>query len=928
MRFTAMILTALCFCALTGCNDSSGPPLPAPQAPDAPSDSEGPSGSNDGVDIKDEPGAPEPDQDPNQDDRETEDDVTFVPEGDEPTDDRPSAPTDSRITAVETIAARSLTAGDEVAVRCEARDEAGDLVEDSSLEFAARFAPADSFVMRDGALVVVTAGQASVTCSLPQHGIVGQAARITVRPAAAARTRATVPRRVVSAGESFEAECLVEDVYGNRIDTADVTLATDPSSAGIVVNGLTARPTVAGDYLATCLVPGATDVISDAFQVAPALPARLHTTLWPWQQSYGTDDVIDVLTIVSDPFGNRISDPSLSLSTSERTHTFGGTSFRPTVEGRQTVTVRVTGPTYEGRGLSETSSFVADDNAPLVACTSPAPGSILRSVRAGDDVHIVGRFRDSGGVRQVRVEGSAARLDYGQGQGRTVGQFSSTVTAVEGLNSVLVRASDGYGRTSNQLCHFIVARSAVHSDLFLADGASLMLGPDALDDGNRDDLDSITDLLQVIMDSDLIVDEVWDRLYQRQEGRDQWRNPGATNCNHVRYNAEGVEMSLNRYVAVSAVPEGLQVEIETDWFAVDGRISARAACIRSSTNGRVYLRDLRLSLTLSVQVEAGVPRVEIAVRDGVRLARVSVGDVTTHFRGLDGDIVDLVSAYFSNRLSGLVSSFFQGILVSKVKDVTDRMVSSTDLELPASFTVPRPDGERFEINALVSATSASADARGLRLGLGTRFQAENPVRSSASGLVPVVAATPAADADQIRAAVHPGLPSQVLHALWTAGYFDGEYGNGAGSVSATTALPPVVSIPAPGRIRVSIGGVEARATLNGFGEVVRVVGDVSVEASVRRTADGGLTLVRPEVDLRIVAPDEQIPQAQIDRATRLLELYLTGAVANALASAPVAPVPSLTLPEGLPASRAYLRVEGVQIAPGRAIALDGRFVVE
>jgi hypothetical protein len=664
------------------------------------------------------------------------------------------------------------------------------------------------------------------------------------------------------------------------------------------------------------------DVFSDSLEVTPGLPAAIGASLSPQRRVYTRTEVLEVVVEVTDEYGNTVQNPPLAISGSQPIRPFGGTSFRPTEEGSQSVTVSVDGPTLGGRTLEARVSFVVDENAPVVECTFPSEGSLRAGSRPGQSTTIQGRFQDGSGIASLTVAGTDARLSFTQG--RRAGTFSATVTAREGVNAVPIVAIDGYGQTTHHLCHFLVGRGEVHVTEFLEDAVTLTLGQDAIDDHDRRDRDSIGDFLDEMLNSDGLNERLFASIRDAHYDGGHIASAGQhQSCNWLRVGIEDARIGDTRTIGLSLRGDEIIVAIRFDRIQV--RLSAwgELLCFDQRARGSVVFHNPNVVARLAVSFSAGRPRLRVR-------------NVTVQFSDLSRDLDSWFDNWLFDRAQpGVVQAVRSkagAALKEVLEDAIDGLLSRYGTTtLARRLEIPRPDGQRFAIDGSTVLTSASQDQRGIHLGIGSKFRATRPVVTRGSGLIPLPADARAETThDGARSSVRLGVTNQMLYALWQAGYFRGDRRLDGGRVQVEALSQPVVTVVGDDRIQIALGGIQGSMYLNGFGEIATVRGNASVTARVTRRPDGRLALTSPSVDIQAVFPGTPLSQQQQDLATGLLELYLAGQLQTAFQQLPALPVEYLVTPSGLedfgiePGRQIGIVFDDVDIRPGHRATLDGR----
>lgn len=203
------------------------------------------------------------------------------------------------------LAKSEIEAGEEVALGCRATydDQSSKAVEPPDATFTAT--PEGGL---SGARIRPTqVGLVNLTCTF--SGVTSPALTLTVKPAAAARTVATLDRANAASGDRVNTTCTLEDNHGNPITPATFRVAVSPTS-GTVVTGTQIEVSRVGSYSVTCAADGFPSVerVPAALDVTSGAAVRLEVVLSAAAVLAG--ERVDVSCLATDAAGNRVTAPT------------------------------------------------------------------------------------------------------------------------------------------------------------------------------------------------------------------------------------------------------------------------------------------------------------------------------------------------------------------------------------------------------------------------------------------------------------------------------------------------------------------------------------------------------------------------------------------------------------------------------------------
>jgi hypothetical protein len=835
---------------------------------------------------------------------------------------------------VETVLGQpSTVAGLANRVTCEALDPQGVAVPGVDTRFEIR--PSDGWRPGDDPSQVIgtVAGTYEITCVADGLGLRdGTPARWDVLAGPAAAVYADVDATSVAAGGSVHVTCRAADAEGNEVDAQAATVEVFPAGGGTTVDGWDVSFTTAGRYRVDCALPGARSEGEAAVAVTPGPPAALVAAIVPERNAYQPGEVVELAPTVTDAYGNVIDGVALSWGSVPPLPSFGEGRFRPVVEGRYTLRVDVTEPTFQDMPLSATAQILVDAGGPAVACTSPEQGAMIP---LGDSVHLEGSVADVAGVQSVRVDGQEVAVGPD-------GHFAADVRPSWGLNVHDLVAVDAVGNENSTFCSYFASGSYAPENAPLDDAVLLHLGARAVDDGPPDrPLTSLGDLLRAIVNSQGLVDAI-DAALRAQ-------NPIVPN--ECRQRVLGVcILSLGaeyRSLRIGG-PNSMNLILTDQGVRIQARINDLNLGVHLTgtlgNNGTLHADYVAADLTFGVSLEGGRPRVR-----RVSTNSVEVGPLSSDFDGfLTGSLLNLVFSAFEGTIRGTVTDTMRSFLEERVDTLLADVLSGLDVSsLGAQLPIPAlGGGDPVTLNIGVGFSTLNVNHARMRAGLATSVG--GPVneggRSAGIPEPPGPRSIELQPRGSVGAAVSMTLLNQILHRLWRAGLFrlngaESLLGNApAGSaIDLRVQIPPAVEGTNDG-VRLHLGPAVGRLSFPDlFDEplTIRVAALARVQVSLVggntiRFGDGrggGITIEHLYLAFDGASVSPQARAALEQRLGRVFQAVIDGALNSAL---PALPIPDFELPASLapfgiqPGTRLGLRNPALSTTRSHWI-LDGEF---
>lgn len=816
-------------------------------------------------------------------------------------------------TSVETSVVQSfIKAGEAAIVDCLVLDQDGQTIVEPDVEFDIAYGPEGTFIEEmDGTWIGVRAGEGTVRCAVPDLALVDPTPEvITIEPGPAHSTQLTTDETSIVAGGTVSGECSVWDAYGNEIEGVSKELIVSPDQTTTQVTLLEATFETAGIYELSCRVSGIAEAQGVSLEVVPGLPANINIDKFPSQNVYAVGQVVTISTVVSDQYGNVIENPSLIHTIDPAALSFGDARYRFDTEGVYLATVDVDGPTFQGINLTRSIEIVVNSEGPDVVCDSPVNGAMLRQ-SPGTSIVLTGSVADANGVQSVTVNGTGASIDAN-------GTFSAAVTTQFGINFVEVIARDDLGEENSTTCAFMVAPTYRSEGSFISDSVMLKMRQPAVDDNNTSDTDSLNDLLDAVVNSPALVQQLKDgitangtRLYNNCEARVL-----GVCVTRVTIDYRNLVIGGPNTSSLRLVQDGLRAVATIRDIGLRVRISGQLLGIPYDTTGWIDLSYVSMDLTMDLEERLGRPSASVR-----QINSISVGNVSTReFGGLDGGIISIAISVFEGTIKNLIRDTIRDFIRNNFNQLLDDVFSNLDIDsLGSSIGVPRLDGSgNISLNFGVRFNSLSVNTARALFGLGTRFTT-TPAHGRASLGVPLQGTAPYIDPSTARplaVAVYLGVFNHALHALWRGGFFDATLsGSSVGSfpagVEATlqTDLPPVLENLSNGDARLSLGAMRLNLVYpgifdDGIDVVLGATGQTSVAIQGDELAFGSINITDLSFSTTSVSLDASTRAVLENFLRTLLQSIIDDALNNAL---PALPIPGFDLPTsvtnyGLPAN--------------------------
>jgi hypothetical protein len=805
---------------------------------------------------------------------------------------------------VETSVAKpTVAAGERIGARCAvldtlgnpARDDRGELLTPST-EFVITYQHEDSFSTDpDGEVIATRVGTATVRCSAPSLGLVDSDPEpIEIVPGPARRVVTQLASGTAVAGEPVGVTCLAFDAFNNPVTTFKQALALSPFGAGTTLSAETVTATLVGEYTVSCVVLGAADVEEDFLVVVPALPSSLVVAIEPERTVYAVDDQVTLVPEAHDRFGNRVDDIAVSYTSSPGVPSPSDARFQFTQDGTYALTARVTSPTFQDIPLAASLTVFVNSSGPAIECRradAPSQPAEAYMMQAGPSTRIIPvHVTDTFQVQSVTIGGTPAAFNA------STGNYEAGVPIGFGMSFVDVVAKDQFGKENSTTCFVLAAESFTPENTHMAGAIGMRLDPNAIGDPSPTGLNSINDILTVVLNSPALLGLVNDGILAANPISDG--DCGVFACNpRITYNGGTIQWDAPSST-LSLVPGGLQAQVTLPNVRLVVRACGTACCIGGSTVS-VRVSSIVATITFSLQLQGGVLRAALQGSPSLTVATPSLDG-----SGFCGLILDLLKSTFQGKARNAIRDALAGFISSNVAPLLDQLVSSLDINtLGASFSVPRLDGSGsvgLQFGLAFSSFEVTA-ARAL-LGIGTRFTPASIGHNRASLGVPRRTLNPLLDPPgtgsvrPVGLSLYEGVLNEVLHGLWRGGFFTAGLQLGFGSATIDARLPPVAMITG-NQAQLMLGGIQATIQIPGIIDTpIQILFGGRATASFNLTGDtlhfGNLTLTQLFVSFQTSLTQNQ-RTAMANLLTQVLQTTLADAINNGL---PAFPIPTFALP--------------------------------
>ena len=487
----------------------------------------------------------------------------------------------------------------------------------------------------------------------------------------------------IAAGESATYSVEGEDVYGNALSAADVSVTADPADLDIADGAITG--TLPGTYRITATLDGLED--GEWFGVTAGPASTIDLTLSDTDLELGDSSTATVLIL--DAYGNQTEDGYALTVDGGSDVGIAGDVITFNAEGEYTVTA-----TVDGGALSDSvGPLLIDSSGPGLDVDVPARGTWT-----SDDAGTVsGSVNDDwSGVTGLTVNGEDVSI-------ATDGSFSTTVDWDFGLNVVETSATDGDGNTATDtrsvlMGEFLDYGATASGGMLvrLNEGSGGLDELEALGEGlvSATDLDALIPSPVVNYESESCVDLGWfgDYCFTWYSARLYITSPSISST----------DMEIDPQSSGQLLTSFTVYNPSLNWSA-DGVVAE----ISYSGSGTITADSMTVSMLVTPTVSSS------------GAISATVDTVTVSSSGFDFDfdswLYDALD-YIGVDLDSLIQGYMEDAIEDAVYDEVPALLEDTfqDLEIGYSFAV---SDRTYAFKAVPDAIGV--DDTGLTLSLGT-----------------------------------------------------------------------------------------------------------------------------------------------------------------------------------------------------------------
>lgn len=458
-----------------------------------------------------------------------------------------------------------------------------------------------------------------------------------------------------------------------------------------------------------------------------------------------------------------------------------------------------------------------DPNAPRVAITSPALGTIAGDVKT---VEVTGTATDDGGIATVTVNGTPATV--------TNGTFTATVPVWPGTNLLEVVATDTDGNTGKSTR--AVSAGEVHAftdvipDAIMASISAQTF--DAVSQGATQYVRAADLTAMIAPHNPVIV-------------------VGGTDPDCLYAHGAITGMTLGQATTISLAPMagGLYLDATLDAPLVKMHFDYAAACVDGSRDVTAGAAKIHVAGLIAVGVD-GDGKLTTAIQN----PDVTITSLDLELGGLPGDVVDLI--HLDTALGPIIGWATERFVAPMIAQTIQGAASSTTSVLGQTVDINlTPSRLDFDVDGAVISMNSQLRAEGDSLLQGYVYT---------DNLVPHRTTT-----DQgFEIAVADDAANELLASLWSAKAFEqklalntGDYGDVGklyDSVELSVAVPPFLTAGSDGLV-LTIGDLGITFK-NGNQVATKVMVNAKVALTAKSGADGKLRLDagQPTVDVDLL----------------------------------------------------------------------------
>ncbi len=833
----------------------------------------------------------------------------------------------------------SIKAGDPASqVTCRFLDQFGNVTSD---DLALSIEASPEVQVIDDRVTSKKAGVHDVRCVAPP--LKDSFAPLTVSPAAPDFSKVKLTATQVEAGASAQVQCLAFDAYGNATDVnpADWQLNVDPKCA---VTGLSLSCNKSGDKQVRCDHSALNDAVASTLTVTPSTPVSLALALKPKLSNYSTGQVVTVVGVAVDSYGNQLDTPKL---TELKMTPAGGEvdALNEQVSCQQDGLFTISAALAQAPSLKATTQLLCDSTGPLINVSSPKRASTrLHTATVPVKLSVVDELSPT---KSTTLQGKAVLPASGFSINKSIG-------ANHGLNVIKVSSKDKWDNTSTLSQSFysskayVSAQSKSGAGAFVGNGLEAWLGQPVIDSGKRfhKNPKDIATVLEVILGGFDFKSLAGGSYPVSNFGFDFLISLKSISFGDAKQNSGYPEAKLlakSGGMSLSAKFHKLNVKVYAagqNFISPDLDVTVTASSMKVSAN---------MFLSINSQGKTTVKTQSVSVK---------LEDVKVKIDNSWGWLVNWLINLFETTITNSIQNALEAQLASAVDvplaTAIDAFALNLDFDVPGFFGAPTTTVKlASKLSSAVFFGASSLSLGGVRLRMQSAMTSTKKVSHSVLGALRRRSCLKTYQTlaklnykQPMAVSLHFDALNQFMTALWQAEAFTftvdekafpgldlKAYGFDGVSGQIEMLLPPILNdCGSAGQLWLQAGDMRVKLTLNKGKEKLVMVAYLSVSAEVSaKVATDGIALnvgkfelLETHVDAVTIdkLPASQSSAAFFNQFAPVLASGVTSQLQGLLATIPLPEIDLTLLSSSLPkGSKLALSVKSVDHTPGHLMAV-------